>query len=143
MQPASLQAVFLFFRFNLIIQNISHVFPLNQIRNDKIPTFVQMKLLFHIVFAIYFVSLTLMPCGEQDLCNETKHEQTDPNNDTHHSDDICSPLCVCACCATHFVVKAFDPLTNQITVMHTVYTIHKEAKTNSTIIPIWQPPKFA
>lgn len=83
-----------------------------------------------------------MPCGDKEDCNEVKHEQTS-HNTGDHQDEICSPFCVCSCCATHFVVEGFHSLSSQIAVINTVYTAHPESETASAVIPIWQPPKIS
>jgi hypothetical protein len=108
----------------------------------RICIFVQLKKAFYILFAFYFIALLALPCGDKEDCNEVKHEQTAHNSSSEdHSDEMCTPFCVCSCCAAHFVVKSFEPLHNEIAVINTVYTAHKEAETASAIIPVWQPPK--
>jgi hypothetical protein len=103
-----------------------------------------LKRAFYILFSIYFISLAIVPCGDKDDCNEIKHEQcSQSDNKEPHSDEACTPFCVCSCCATHFVVKSFQSLQNQIAVINTVYTVHPESKTSAAVIPIWQPPKLA
>ena len=85
-----------------------------------------------------------MPCGDKDNCNEFK--QTETSQQSHkeqHSNEICTPFCVCSCCATHFFIKDFYPPLNQVAVINTVFAVHKESKISSAIIPIWQPPKLA
>jgi hypothetical protein len=85
-----------------------------------------------------------MPCGDKEGCNEVNPSQV--SQATHHekhADEICSPFCVCSCCATHFLVKEFRPSLNQVAEINTVYTVHKESKTSTAIVPIWQPPKLA
>ena len=83
-----------------------------------------------------------MPCVDKDDCNELKHEQTSQNA-ADHQDEVCTPFCVCSCCATHFVVKPFQSIQTQIAVINTVYTVHPESETSTAVIPVWQPPKLA
>ncbi|HRG02361.1 MAG TPA: hypothetical protein PKZ75_14680 [Bacteroidia bacterium] len=101
-----------------------------------------MKKAFYILFCFYFISLAVMPCGDKDDCNELKHEQTSQNSGDHQ-DEVCTPFCVCSCCATHFVVKPFQSIQTQIAVINTVYTVHPESETSTAVIPVWQPPKLA
>ena len=96
----------------------------------------------HILFCFYFLSLAVLPCGDKDDCNEIKHEQTAQNNEDHDH-EICTPFCVCSCCATHFVMRPFQYTQNQVVVINTVYTVHPESETSTAIIPVWQPPKLA
>ena len=83
-----------------------------------------------------------MPCGDKDDCNEIKHNQTSQNTGDHQ-DESWTPFCVCSCCATHFVVKSFQPIHNQIAVINSIYTVHPESEISSAVIAIWQPPKLA
>ncbi len=84
-----------------------------------------------------------MPCGDNDDCNEANHSQNAQAKNHEHKDEACTPLCVCSCCATHFVVKDFETSSNQIAVINTVFTLHKVVKTSAAVIPIWQPPKLS
>jgi uncharacterized protein CbrC (UPF0167 family) len=85
-----------------------------------------------------------MPCNDTDGCNEsTSLNYTQVANHEQHSEEICTPFCVCSCCAAHFLKNDFQPELNQVAVINTVYTLHKESKTSAAIIPIWQPPKLA
>lgn len=83
-----------------------------------------------------------MPCGDKDDCNEIKHNETSQNTGDHQ-DESCTPFCVCSCCATHFVVKSFQPLQNQIAEINSICTVHPESEISSAVIAIWQPPKLA
>ena len=89
------------------------------------------------------MSLAVMPCGDKEDCNEVKHEQTSQTDHKNHSDEVCTPFCVCSCCATHFLIKDFQPSLNQVAEINTVYTVHKEAATSSAICSIWQPPQLS
>jgi hypothetical protein len=102
-----------------------------------------LKKICYILLAFYLVALTTVPCGDSDNCNEIKHQQTSqtPNNPSH-SDEICTPFCVCSCCAAHFLMDEFNPVLNQLAEVNTLLTLHKESKLSTAIIPIWQPPKL-
>ena len=103
-----------------------------------------MKKTLYILFAVYFISLVAIPCGDKENCNELKQTQTSQSDHKeNHSDEGCTPFCVCSCCATHFLINDFQPTLNVVAVINTVYTVHKESKTSAAIIPIWQPPKLA
>lgn len=103
-----------------------------------------MKKAFHILFCIYFIALVIVPCGDKDDCNEINHSEISQTTDhQEHSGELCTPFCSCACCATHFISKDFHSAVSIVAVINTVYTVHKESKISSAIIPIWQPPKLA
>ncbi len=102
-----------------------------------------MKKLVCILFSVYFISLAIIPCGDKDDCNEYKQVQTSQtDHKEQHSDEACTPFCVCSCCATLFLIKDFHPTITQVNSTNTVYRSHPEFKTSSAIIPIWQPPKL-
>lgn len=96
-----------------------------------------------ILFSIYFIALAVMPCADKVDCNEFKQTASQESHKQEHSDEVCSPFCVCACCATHFLIKDFQPSLKQVAVINTHYSAHKESKISAAIIPIWQPPKLA
>jgi hypothetical protein len=102
-----------------------------------------LKKVFHIFFCIYFFALVFVPCGDRDDCNEINHSEiAQANGNAEHSGEVCTPLCSCACCASHFLNDEFQPTLEIVAVINTVYTIHRESKIISAIIPIWQPPEL-
>jgi hypothetical protein len=93
---------------------------------------------------MYFLALVFVPCGDKDDCNEMNHTEIARANDhEEHSGEVCTPLCSCACCASHFLNDEFQPTREIVAVIHTVHTLHRESKITSAIISIWQPPKLA
>ena len=88
--------------------------------------------------------MALVPCGDKEDCNEFKQTQTShTDHKDDHSDEACTPFCVCACCASNCIVKYFQPVLNQVALVNSVYPVHKESKTSAAIISIWQPPKLS
>lgn len=110
----------------------------------QILIFEQLKKTFNILFAIYFLALVAMPCGDKEDCNEANHTEIAQASDhKEHSGEVCTPFCSCACCASHFITADFTTTLRIIATVNTVYTIHKETKITTAIIPVWQPPKLA
>ena len=106
--------------------------------------FTPLKKAFNILFAIYFLLLVAVPCGDKDDCNEANHTEIAQANDhKEHSGEVCTPFCSCACCASHFISNDFVKTLQVIATVNTVYTLHKESKISNAIIPVWQPPKLA
>jgi hypothetical protein len=105
--------------------------------------FVQLKRALYILFCFYFIYLAAMPCGDKGDCNEINPTAAQSTHQEEHQDEMCTPFCICSCCATHFLVKDFPPTLKPVAVINTVYTVHKESKISSAIISIWQPPKIA
>lgn len=104
-----------------------------------------MKKVFHILFSLYFITLAFIPCGDKEDCSAFKQSETSQQEHKQdHSEELCTPFCVCSCCATPFlIVKDFYSSLQQIEIINIVYTEHKESKTSTPIISIWQPPKIS
>ena len=106
--------------------------------------FTALKKAFHIIFCIYFIALVIVPCGDKDDCNEINHSEiAQSNNHEEHEGEICTPLCTCACCASNFINTDFQSTLQIVEVIKSTYTVHKESKISSAIIPIWQPPQIS
>ncbi len=85
-----------------------------------------------------------MPCGDKDDCNEKNHtEQTAQNEHHDHDDEVCTPFCVCSCCATHVLFTNFSSDFSIHKELATVYTKPANADICSAVISIWQPPKLS
>jgi hypothetical protein len=83
-----------------------------------------------------------MPCGDKDGCNEVKQEQT--SHDGHEkTDELCSPFCFCNCCATHFIIKDYHVIFNELPETQNLPIAFIEAHHDGAISAIWQPPKVS
>jgi hypothetical protein len=103
-----------------------------------------LKKIFSILFAVYFISLLVAPCGDKENCNEYAQQQTSGSKHQQgHSDEACTPFCFCSCCATYFLINDFQPVSTLVVEINSVYTQPKDFKTSTPIMPIWQPPKIA
>jgi hypothetical protein len=68
--------------------------------------------IFVILFSIYFLALSVMPCTDAcdiNISNSSKSEFTKISNDQTNCKDVCSPFCSCACCHTvvNFTFQTF------------------------------------
>lgn len=103
---------------------------------------------FMIIFSIYFLALSIMPCG--DIHHPDSHENTKTEiASTGHNDagygDLCSPFCTCSCCGTIMAFKLVESysashfaalfISRQI-VAKNIFFI------SSFFDKIWQPPKI-
>ncbi len=103
-----------------------------------------MKKAIYIFFCFYFIALTAKPCTDREDCNEFK--QTEMSKDDHqkqHADEICTPFCVCSCCATHVLVTDYPSATIELISIDSIYKNQEDSKVSSIIISVWQPPKLA
>jgi hypothetical protein len=102
------------------------------------------KGLFYIFFAFYFLFLSVIPCGDKEGCNEFQQAgfaQTTHHED--HNDEVCTPFCVCSCCATHFVATSIESQFIVTSAETQCYADPATSKVNGAVLPIWQPPKLA
>src|SRR5690349_15589577 len=102
-----------------------------------------------LLFAVYLLALSVYPCSDKSTCSHEKKDGIAIVNPNHHDhkqaeQDICSPLCICSCCAASV----------QLTVNYIHLPVYIEHRTKH-IIPyqekallnfpqaIWQPPRIA
>lgn len=84
-----------------------------------------------------------MPCNDEQDCKQSGHTEQVAQADQHdHENEVCTPFCVCSCCAAHIFFQDFVNDFSITTVITTVYTQPASADISSAIIPIWQPPKL-
>lgn len=98
-------------------------------------------------FAVLILALALYPCGDQACKDEQRpaYAIVNANNQAHDTGegDVCSPLCICACCSVQVqLVSPSAPLsyihwapdTSRMTAyQENIYLVSSHS--------IWQPPK--
>ncbi len=103
---------------------------------------------FMIIFSIYFLALSIMPCGDihHPGSNEnTQSEISSPGHSDAGHADLCSPFCTCSCCGTSMAFKLFEYFNASL--FNTLY-ISKQIVSrdiffiSSFFDKIWQPPKI-
>lgn len=105
--------------------------------------FIRLKKIFHILFAVYFIVLIGMPCADREDCNEFKQtELSQTSHQQEHSDEVCTPFCMCACCAAHFLSSGIDTDFELSAGIITTYTSHHSPGIRGAVIAVWQPPKL-
>ena len=115
----------------------------SHIPHKKFSIFDLLKKAFYILFAFYFLSLSVMPCNDEQDCKEAKHTEQVAQADNHeHENEVCTPFCVCSCCATHILFSNFSNDFSIDNERATVYTEPANAELRSAIISVWQPPKL-
>lgn len=101
----------------------------------------------HFIFAVYILLLSVYPCSDNDTCaDEQKIGITQIDTGSHHhtnsEQDLCTPFCICACCAAH-IKLTFLANTDLAGVIHNTKVItpyiEKQALSNNN--HIWQPPR--
>lgn len=106
-----------------------------------------MKSAFHILFALYFAFLAVVPCGDKEDCNDLKKSElcqtSHEHDEENHEDESCTPFCTCSCCAALFLLADVSNHVKQVAEINSIYTIHKASPETGAILPIWQPPKIS
>lgn len=100
---------------------------------------------FAILLSIYLIVLSGIPCADAASAADTLG-QTSINADSHstgHSPaaDLCSPLCICTCCAGFALQTAtqkVSPAVFKITIPAPAYV---SVAVSYPSFSIWQPPK--
>ncbi|MEZ4945089.1 MAG: DUF6660 family protein [Cyclobacteriaceae bacterium] len=100
------------------------------------------------IFAFYILFLALYPCSDANSrAIEQKSEIVSALQSTHLSSgmeaDICTPFCICACCAAHIKISALSDLDFLGVIHNTKANIpYIEKKVLSGNSSIWQPPRI-
>ncbi len=99
------------------------------------------------ILSIYFVSLSLFPCGDSTECVVSPDQVTvsmaDEHQDHKHASELCAPFCHCACCSSPvFLHKTI--LTAGIFEISKDFTVFPEISYHpNNFHTIWQPPKIS
>lgn len=104
---------------------------------------------FTVIFSIYILALSVMPCSDAyNDCKDNTEFSDNSQSHSHKSDtnDICSPFCTCACCSVSANPK-FTPFSIKITKLIAVSKLsfhNREFFLASNFYGnIWQPPKIS
>jgi len=101
-----------------------------------------MKFVFFL-FGIYLMALSCMPCSdsrETSAGNEVTVSAGGMHNE--HSNEACTPFCVCSCCSVSFFYSQPFKVTTVKPVIHsTTYFIRQDNNIRSIQNSIWQPPR--
>lgn len=100
-----------------------------------------------IIFPIYLLILTCMPCA--DNCNDLVTEtQATISAETHsHNDkqkESCSPFCTCDCCSTRISTPPVFSFTNKVVIVPITKPFSNYTFSFQTVFyNIWQPPQLS
>ncbi len=103
--------------------------------------------IFTIALSIYIFVLSLVPCGDNNECNEkqTMSISTTSEHDNHkHDKESCTPFCICSCCGTSVInLNLVAPCSAIIPIPSKEFPLYKLALNSEIYSPIWQPPKIS
>ena len=63
---------------------------------------------FALVFTFYMLTLSCLPCGDNDECKEKEKQEFSAASTQHgheHEAENCTPFCSCACCASPWFLQ--------------------------------------
>lgn len=105
--------------------------------------------IFTIIFSMYIMALSVMPCsdvhGECNHNSELVNKAHDPDHPRDH-DDMCSPFCACTCCNTlininlmNVDLKFKSPQASELI----QFSLADFFYISNIYSKIWQPPKIS
>jgi hypothetical protein len=102
--------------------------------------------LFTLLFGIYMLLLSGLPCSDADECGPAKEKISTTSNrkDQHREKDNCTPFCNCACCAAP--VSLQQPVIYRLpkpAFLAKKYPVIDINFTSSGRSAIWQPPRLS
>ena len=101
-----------------------------------------------LLFTIYIMSLTIHPCEDRDICNDELQKREQATSISEHQDadkeqDVCTPFCICSCCAAHIRLTSIANIDFTGVLHNTKETIpYLEKQVLSDYSHIWQPPRI-
>jgi len=95
--------------------------------------------------ALTFFVMALVPCA--DACDNNSHkvEVSVQSAQEHHEEhnNICSPLCYCACCSTLITLSHFYSVSLLAPEIDQIISAFEQPFVSSCFSDIWQPPKIS
>ncbi|WP_369410458.1 DUF6660 family protein [Pontibacter qinzhouensis] len=101
---------------------------------------------FAILMGIFMIVVSCVPCADAAPRVDTL-AQTDINSNTDSEDhspaaDLCSPLCICNCCAGFALQTVTQKTSLPAVKVITPAPVHRVAGVTTPSFSIWQPPRL-
>lgn len=100
--------------------------------------------IFALILSFIVLALSVLPCSDDENCNQEKVELAADHSDHDHEEDFCTPFCVCSCCGSVGFVLAvpfFDIKQSYGDKTPKLITPYQSAFISSYNFSFWQPPK--
>ena len=97
------------------------------------------------ILSIIILALSLVPCSDDDNCNEPNIALSSDHSGHEHDEDSCTPFCTCSCCGCAGFVLAAPILNVEFPEVKTQIqpaTTYNSDFTSSYFYFFWQPPKI-
>jgi len=102
-----------------------------------------------LLLATYVFFLSVYPCSDGNTCADEQKAGVMMEASAHpdhasSEQDLCSPFCICSCCASHIQLITLHDLSLKVTVNHAdLSTLYVERPPFGNASSIWQPPKIS
>jgi hypothetical protein len=103
---------------------------------------------FTLIFFVYILALSILPCGDQRDCNQTEQSSVTTavaNHEKHsHKQETCTPFCICTCCGSVFsTLHYFANLSLFVPIFSNQLPVYQNDFAREIYFNIWQPPKIS
>ncbi|WP_460893971.1 DUF6660 family protein [Rufibacter soli] len=101
---------------------------------------------FAVLLSVFMIVMSCVPCADAAQGEDTLAQtniSSNQDSDAHSPvTDLCSPLCICNCCAG-FTLLTANLKTNSLVVKITIQEpIYQEVAARTPTFSIWQPPRL-
>jgi hypothetical protein len=90
--------------------------------------------------------MAFLPCSDIAECSNQEKPSiniTTNHSDHAHTEEMCSPFCSCACCASHiFSFNYVQYVSGKIMFIEKKYDLNVAFYCNDIANNIWQPPRI-
>lgn len=95
------------------------------------------------ILSLLVLTLGCMPCADADAFASKDHvELTTSSEQGAEHTDICSPFCICTCCAGFSATHTFTGIKTFIPQQGACHIAYYIASLRKVSLPIWQPPQL-
>ncbi|MDX2190448.1 MAG: DUF6660 family protein [Bacteroidota bacterium] len=101
--------------------------------------------LISIILSIIVGALSVLPCSDNENCNQEKLGLATDHSNHQHEEDFCTPFCVCSCCGSigfTISVPFFDIQITRYEISKTTIPYYSDLS-SSYFYSFWQPPKLS
>lgn len=99
------------------------------------------------IVAFFLLFMSLLPCGDTLECNYKAMAQVstaDGHKQHAHSSEICSPFCICSCCAVStYFAPAQKLQVSKIIIPTQKFPLYNVVFNTEAHYTIWQPPQLS
>ncbi|WP_394344115.1 DUF6660 family protein [Rufibacter hautae] len=101
---------------------------------------------FAILLSVFMIVISCIPCADAaprvDTLAQTSINSNTGSEDHSPAADLCSPLCICSCCAG-FAMQTVTQKTSPLAVKVTIpVPVHRVVGVPTLSFSIWQPPRL-